>query len=742
MRLLKSLFLLGAAALVSAASAADDADEDITRENTYFNGKKVPPILELTPLNWKTEVKKSKFLMVKHFSPWCIHCQDFAPTYQTLYEFYYTSTPEGKKDVDFESFYDFRFAEINCVAYNDLCSEHGVKSWPTTILYEDGEPAVTFKGVKNMAVLSGAVEDALEKVKPKTRPATLELPEPGDKSSPEPKASGVPKAVESSKTGNTDTKQKELVKDTEPVKKEKAKEAAIEHEKEKEKAKGTATAPATDANASSDAKKPYVPPFFQPPVIKAATPTTTPNPKGRSVPLSAEAFQYQVTTSQEPWLIKFYAPWCHHCQAMAPNWEQLAKEMEGRLNIGEVNCDRESRLCKDVGVRGYPTIIFFKGGEHVEYEGLRALGDFIQYAEKAIDLSGGVQDVDFDSFKALEEKEDVIFLYLYDHATTSEDFLALERLPLSLIGRAKLVKTRDPRLYERYKVTTWPRMLVSREGRPTYYTPLGPREMRDTRMVLNWMRSVWLPLVPELTASNAREIMDGKIVVLGILNRNNQDSYLSAIREMKSAAHEWMDKQIQLFQLERQELRDAKQLRIEEAEDRGDQRALRNAKNIRINMDRADRKEVTFAWVDGAFWQRWIRTTYGIDVKDGERVIINDEDARRYWDQTSTGNAIVPSRTSILETLNKVTANPPKLKPKLTIGVIEKFFFDIKTTFRDHPYLSMGCVLGIAFGCLSWLRGSRRRRGGHFRLEEGVAGIKESKGPTLFGSGTNGTKAD
>jgi protein disulfide-isomerase len=88
-----------------------------------------------------------------------------------------------------------------------------------------------------------------------------------------------------------------------------------------------------------------------------------------------------------------------------------------------------------------------------------------------------------------------------------------------------------------------------------------------------------------------------------------------------------MDKQTVAFQRERQELRDAKQLRIEEAEDRNDQRALRAAKSIRINMDQSQQKEVGFAWVDGVFWERWIRTTYGIEVaKDGEKVIINDED--------------------------------------------------------------------------------------------------------------------
>jgi protein disulfide-isomerase len=264
----------------------------------------------------------------------------------------------------------------------------------------------------------------------------------------------------------------------------------------------------------------------------------------------------------------------------------------------------------------------------VEYDGLRGLGDFVSYANKAIDVGDGVKDIDALEFAELEEKEEVIFLYFYDHATTTEDFAALERLTLSLIGHAKLVKTNSAKLAERYKITTWPRLLVSRDGRPTYYTALAPKDMRDFRQVLNWMQSVWLPIVPELTASNSREIMDGKLVVLGILTRERPDEFLIGKKEMKSAALEWMDKQTLAFQRERQELRDAKQLRLEEAEDRNDQRALRAAKSIRINMDKSEQKEVGFAWVDGVFWERWIRTTYGIEVaKDGEKVIINDEDA-------------------------------------------------------------------------------------------------------------------
>ena len=697
--------------------------------------------------------------------------------------------------------YGITFAQINCVAYFDLCFKNGIQSYPTTILWGDRLKIVDIKGVKNGTILSHHIEGALDRDFPGERPQVLYLPGEGNKTRPhgpedapevldKPRIAAMDKAKAEKQKANkakaqAETKDKDDKRKTDaaakagaggsgaaaapvsvaasvaaPAAKSAAPVAPVApvavsvasvpsaapaapvapvkdttektiEAKDKDAGSAAAAAAAAADNKDKPAKKPKKKTAPTSPVWTGPhKPTTPQNPNGESVALTAETFQTLVTMTQDTWFVKFYAPWCHHCQAMAANWGQLAKEMQGKLNIGQVNCDKESRLCKDVHVNAYPTLVLFRGGERVDYTGLRGLGDFVSFANKALDATAGVQDVDAAGLEALEARgEEVIFVYFYDFATTGEDFMALERLQLSLIGHARLVKTDDPALYERYKITTWPRLLVSREGRPTYYQPLTPHEMRNTGKVLGWMKSVWLPIVPELTAANAREIMDGKLVVLGILKRDDKEAFAVATREMKSAASEWMDKQIQLFQLERQELRDAKQLRIEEAEDRNDQRALRAAKSIRVNMDRADKKEVTFAWVDGTFWQRWVRTTYGIDVKeDGERVIINDEDNRRYWDLTSTGNPILPSRTSILETLNKVTQNPPKIKPKLTISAIEKVFFDIRMTFSEHPYLSTGCVLGMSLGIASWLRGRIRRNGrgyGHFRVDD----MKEYKLP-------------
>ncbi|KOS18346.1 Uncharacterized protein ESCO_003043 [Escovopsis weberi] len=701
-------------------------------ETTYFDSIAVPPMMELTPSTWDDEVEKSRWLLVKHFSPYCSHCKRYAPKYQTAYEFYYTSKPavEHGDGHNFTDFYDFKFGTLDCIAYGDLCQQHQVKLFPTVVLYKNGEPWKTISGDHSIPTLAEVIEKALEETKPGTRPKALYYPEPGQKESPKPDPPS-PEEDQDKEGDKKGEKAKETETDKEKEKeKEKPSDKALDKEEdkssEKPKAQGKHDTKSGEGAAKAKDEKPQ-------------KPAKVYNEKGVSVSFTSKTFAETVTDTQDPWLIKFFAPWCPHCQAMAPTWDQLAKAMRGKLNIGEVDCEARPKLCKKMGAFSYPTIVFFKGIDRSDYEGLRGLGDLIQFSERALDSADGVPDVDAASLKALEAVEEVVFVYFYDHATTSEDFAALERLPLSLIGQAKLVKTNDPALYERFKITTWPRLMVSREGRPTYYPPLTPNAMRDTNQVLDWMRSVWLPLVPELTVANSRQIMDRKIVALAVLNREDADSFQSGLREMKSAANEWMDRQIQEFQLERKKLRDAKQMRIEEAEDRGDQRGLRAAKAIRIDMDTSGRKEVGFAWVDGVAWQRWIRTTYGIDVKDGEKIIINDQDRRKYWDRTVTGNYILVSRTSILETLDKVVYNPHALQAKLTVSYPEKILLDFRSAFTDHLYLTLICIALLAYGTLTWYRGRSRPRRGHFRVDS--RNVREFKTAEIFG-GPNGPKAD
>jgi protein disulfide-isomerase len=487
--------------------------------------------------------------------------------------------PDALSSLDsFTGYYNLHFGSINCQAFADFCKELKVEFFPAWAFYDMGVQSEPPAGAKTMSEIAAMIETKLETIKPGSRPSQgVQIPKAGAKSM---EMTAKPEVV---KPGAKTAVEKQSIE----------------------------TAELEGVSPES---------------VKAKLQGRPANPQGVSIPLTAESFQSLVTTTHDPWIIKFYVPWCHHCQALAPNWNSMAKEMKDTLNVGEVNCELEKRLCEDARVNAYPTIYFFRGGERVEYTGLRGLGDLISYTNKAVGVGSSIQDVDATTFKQLEETEEVLFLYLYDHATTSEDFEAMNRLTLSLVGHARIVKSDSAALSERFKISTWPRLLVVRDRRPNYYNALAPRDMRDFRQILSWMQTVWLPIVPELTASNAQEIMDGKFVVLGLLSRRRSDDFKQSKRELKEAALEWMDKQVQLFRLERAELRDSKQLRIEEADDRNDQRALRAAKNMRITIREDDKKQVAFAWVDGDFWERWLRTTYGIDVETSDRVIINDQD--------------------------------------------------------------------------------------------------------------------
>ena len=228
----------------------------------------------------------------------------------------------------FDRYYDFHFASIDCVAFGDLCSAHDVAAYPTFSLYKDAQLVKKFDGHKDMEGLSHFVEETLESIRPGSRPkGGIKLPEPGARSVDT--EAGPDNPVE---------------KDKDPARGK----AAGARLKE---ALATKSASASAKNSKETVKPKSAAP---PPTSKSKKPTSTPNLGGASVSLSQESFQKLVTNTQDPWFVKFYAPWCHHCQAMAPSWAQMAKELQGKLNIGEVNCDVEVRLCKDVHVKAYP----------------------------------------------------------------------------------------------------------------------------------------------------------------------------------------------------------------------------------------------------------------------------------------------------------------------------------------------------------------------------------------------------
>lgn len=68
-----------------------------------------------------------------------------------------------------------------------------------------------------------------------------------------------------------------------------------------------------------------------------------------------------------------YAPWCGHCKALAPEYEEAATSLkEKNIKLAKVDCTEEADLCQSFGVEGYPTLKVFRGPEnHIPYKGQR-----------------------------------------------------------------------------------------------------------------------------------------------------------------------------------------------------------------------------------------------------------------------------------------------------------------------------------------------------------------------------------
>lgn len=64
----------------------------------------------------------------------------------------------------------------------------------------------------------------------------------------------------------------------------------------------------------------------------------------------------------KPVVIDIWAEWCGPCKAIAPIVEELANEYEGRVLIGKYDADEGMDLPADFGVRGLPTLLFFRDG--------------------------------------------------------------------------------------------------------------------------------------------------------------------------------------------------------------------------------------------------------------------------------------------------------------------------------------------------------------------------------------------
>ncbi|CAA7270749.1 unnamed protein product [Cyclocybe aegerita] len=374
---------------------------------------------------------------------------------------------------------------------------------------------------------------------------------------------------------------------------------------------------------------PPPPPPPPPPAPKAAQEPPKPvlNTAGEVVTLTAETFGR--TLAQGPAFVKFFAPWCGHCKKLAPTWKQLARHMQGKLTVAEVNCDDSGSLCKKQNIQGYPTLVWFGQGENEdgrsEYTSGRKIDQLKAFAEKA--SAAGVHILEkADDLDAHVAEADVVYLLLHS-ASSSNVLKTIREASAPLLGSPEIFASSSDILRNRFSIpssTPWALVAIKDHDMnlpSSTYLATGHETGTDADL-RKWLLTHRVPTAVELTQDSFQGVMNAPQAPLVVIvsasgtegSSVSEQTKAKILRRIKDVAKKW-------------------RVRTE-------------------GSGLTHGREVVFAWMDGSRWAEWLKSMYGFDGaqvnENGDekhevenvRVVVADHSRLVYYDGDRTGNAI------------------------------------------------------------------------------------------------------
>ena len=96
--------------------------------------------------------------------------------------------------------------------------------------------------------------------------------------------------------------------------------------------------------------------------------------------LNLDNFDNEISSSNIPVLVDFWAEWCGPCKMLGPILEEISKDLKDKLQVVKVNLDENQDLAMKYSIRSIPTLLLFKKGELVDTKvGLLPKSDLVEW---------------------------------------------------------------------------------------------------------------------------------------------------------------------------------------------------------------------------------------------------------------------------------------------------------------------------------------------------------------------------
>ena len=81
--------------------------------------------------------------------------------------------------------------------------------------------------------------------------------------------------------------------------------------------------------------------------------------------ITSKNFVQEVSKSEIPVLLDFWASWCGPCKMLSPIVDEVAEEVNGKVKVGKINVDEEQELARAFNIMSIPTLVVINNGKLV-----------------------------------------------------------------------------------------------------------------------------------------------------------------------------------------------------------------------------------------------------------------------------------------------------------------------------------------------------------------------------------------